>query len=88
MALIGLRKVDRPIVGQPLNNLFQSQPSYYPSNIPFVNMSPIVNHPPGVNFVDDLNSRSVNVDAATYYRDETHSRSRTYSHVGFAHSTF
>jgi len=50
-------------------------------------MSPVVNHPAGVTFVDDLNPRSVDVDPATYYRDETHSRSRTYSHVGFAYPT-
>jgi len=50
-------------------------------------MSPAVNHPAGVTFVDDYSPRSVDVDPATYYRDEIHSRSRTYSHVGFAYST-
>ncbi|KXN91644.1 Neutral trehalase [Leucoagaricus sp. SymC.cos] len=44
-------------------------------------MAPTVNHPAGVTFIDDHNHRQVNVDAATYYGgDESHSRSRTYSH--------
>ncbi|CCL99293.1 uncharacterized protein FIBRA_01309 [Fibroporia radiculosa] len=46
-------------------------------------MAPALNHPTGVNFVDE--HRPVNADAATYYGgEEQFSRSRTYS-ASFAH---
>ncbi|KAJ3510978.1 hypothetical protein NLJ89_g4366 [Agrocybe chaxingu] len=43
-------------------------------------MAPTLSHPPSVSFFDDHVHRPVNVDAATYYGSENHSRSRTYSH--------
>lgn len=45
-------------------------------------MAPQLNHPPGVNFVDEQPHRGIHIDAATYYGGgETFTRSRTYSHV-------
>lgn len=47
-------------------------------------MAPILNHPPGLNFIEDGKDHAVHVDAATYYGGaESFSRSRTYSHVRF-----
>ncbi|KAJ8495676.1 hypothetical protein ONZ45_g12764 [Pleurotus djamor] len=41
----------------------------------------MLNHPPGVTFIDDHDHRPINVDAATYYGGgEYSSRSRTYSY--------
>lgn len=47
-------------------------------------MAPPLNHPPGMNFLDDPlhEQRPVDADAAIYYGGtEYHSRSRTYSTV-------
>ncbi|KAN0092931.1 glycoside hydrolase family 37 protein [Tylopilus felleus] len=44
-------------------------------------MAPILNHPPGLTFVEDAEHRAVHVDAATYYGGAaSFSRSRTYSY--------
>lgn len=45
-------------------------------------MAPALSHPPGVSFLDDIDTRPVNVDASTYYGErEYFSRARTYSSV-------
>src|SRR5579863_10414265 len=46
-------------------------------------MAPSLNHPPGMNFVDDPQheQRPINADASVYYGTEYHSRARTYSTV-------
>ncbi|KAH0833005.1 glycoside hydrolase family 37 protein [Lanmaoa asiatica] len=52
-------------------------------------MPPTLNHPPGINFIEDAEHRAVHVDAATYYGGtESFSRSRTYSHVCLCLSSF
>ncbi|KAF8126946.1 alpha,alpha-trehalase-neutral trehalase [Boletus edulis] len=44
-------------------------------------MAPILNHPPGLSFVEDAEHHPGHVDAATYYGGiESFSRSRTYSY--------